>query len=104
MTMDAKTRLSIVQKIKKLVLEHHVNIAAVDYAEWGRQWDAGVGGLIAAEAVDFETGVRSLLAGLKSSHTTFYHDQPTKFPSQHTIGATFRRISDAWMLDRKSVV
>ena len=97
MTMDTKTRLSIVKRIKTLVLAHHVNIAAVDYSEWARRWDAGVDKLLTADGSEFESGVRSLLAGLRSSHTTFYHDQPTKFPSQHTVGATFRRVTSAWM-------
>jgi carboxyl-terminal processing protease len=97
MTADTKTRRSIVRRIKKLVLAHHVNIAAVDYTEWGRQWDAGVEALLGADAAEFETGVRSLLKGLKSSHTTFYNDQPNKFPSQQTIGATFRRFDSGWM-------
>ena len=70
--MDTKSRLSILNKIRKLVLAHHVNVAEVDYAAWAREWDARSGDLLNADRPAFERGVRDLLAGLKSSHTTFF--------------------------------
>ena len=95
--MDTKSRLSILKKIRKLVLAHHVNVARVDYDAWARAWDKGTAGLLGVDPPAFEQGVRDMLAGLKSSHTTFYHEQPTTFPPQHTIGATLRKTGAGWM-------
>lgn len=91
------TRRNTLNKIKALVLAHHVNVAKVDYDAWATAWDAEAPRLESADRDSFERGVRELLAGLRSSHTSFYHDQPTAFPPQHTIGATFRKVATGWM-------
>jgi C-terminal processing protease CtpA/Prc len=42
---------------------------------------------------EFEAGVREALTELKTSHTAFYSERPTRFPPQHTINATLSEIT-----------
>lgn len=92
MAVDPKTRAKILDAIKKRVQAHHINVAAIDYKAWFKQVDESTDDLLTSKLEEFEDGVRRLLGKLKSSHTAFYHDRPTRFPSQHTIGATFRSV------------
>jgi C-terminal processing protease CtpA/Prc len=87
-----KDRLKVIARVKALVLKHHFNVANIDYSTWSREVDRRAPVLVAADDLKFETGVRELLAELKSSHTNFYRSdsQPTK--PQHAIGATLRSV------------
>jgi carboxyl-terminal processing protease len=87
-----KDQLKIINRVKILVLKHHFNVANIDYETWSREVDQRAPVLAAADDLTFETGVRELLAELKSSHTNFYKSdsQPTK--PQHAIGATLRSV------------
>jgi hypothetical protein len=42
---------------------------------------------------EFEAGMRAALVELKTSHTAFYSESPTRFAPQHTINATLSEIT-----------
>jgi len=93
MTLDSKKRNQILQAIKKLVLDKHINVAGIDYGAWAERVDGRTGELLTKDLDGFEAGVRLLLAELKTSHTVFYHSLPKELPPQHTINATLRDLS-----------
>jgi carboxyl-terminal processing protease len=93
MTLDSKQRTQILRTIKKLVRAHHINVAGVDYDAWAERVDGRAKELLAADLAGFESGVRELLAELKTSHTAFYHSLPKELPPQHTINASLRDLS-----------
>lgn len=94
-------KAAIAAKVKKTVLNHHINAGGIDYDAWAKRFDASVGELSTAETDTFEAGIRSLLTELKTSHTGFYHDVPDQLLPQHTISATLRKVSaqgaEHWM-------
>jgi C-terminal processing protease CtpA/Prc len=94
-------KLKILGRVRQLVLERHFNAGGIDYGAWGERFDAETRILAARDDRVFEAGVNELLVNLKTSHTLFFHEIPTELPSQHTIGATFRRVpvndSERWM-------
>ena len=90
MTLDSKTRAQILQSIKKLVLAHHINVGGIDYGAWIERVDWRTVELLGSDLSAFETGVRQLLAELKTSHTVFYHSLPKELLPQHTINASLR--------------
>ena len=57
--------------------------------------------LAAGTDEQFVAGVRELLAGLRTSHTSFFHDVPDLLPPQYTLNATLRKVEVAgrehWM-------
>ena len=83
-----KNRQRILSNIKKRVIASHINVADIDYEAWLRLVDEREAALLPATIDAFEDGVRNLLLELRSSHTAFYHELPTRFPPQHTINAT----------------
>ena len=93
MELDSKQRTRILHAIKKRVLAHHINLAAIDYAAWAARVDGRTPELLAADVGGFEAGVRDFLSELKTSHTGFYSSVPRDFLPQHTIGATLRQLS-----------
>jgi carboxyl-terminal processing protease len=93
MELDSNQRTRILHAIKKRVLAHHINLAAIDYAAWAARVDARTSELLAANVGGFEAGVREFLSELKTSHTGFYSSVPRDFLPQHTIGATLRQLS-----------
>jgi carboxyl-terminal processing protease len=96
--LDRGVRTKISAEVRQQVLKKHFNLFAVDYGAWSAKLDAESPRLLSETDEGFVDGVRRLLAELKTSHTTFYRDVPTKFPSQLTIGATFRKTVDGkWM-------
>jgi carboxyl-terminal processing protease len=93
MTLDSKQRTQILRTIQKLVRAHHINVAGVDHDAWAERVDSRAKELLAADLAGFESGVRELLAELKTSHTAFYHSLPKESPPQHTINASLRDLS-----------
>ncbi|HTW64668.1 MAG TPA: S41 family peptidase [Bryobacteraceae bacterium] len=93
MHAESKQRAEILKSIKKRVLAHHINVFGVDYDAWGRRVEERTPNLIAADQEGFETGVRQLLAELKTSHTAFYHSAPKEMLPQHTINASLRDLT-----------
>lgn len=92
MTLGSKTRIHILNSIKKLVRTKYINIAGIDCEAWATRIDGQNEVLLAADIEGFESGVRQILAELKTSHTVFYHSLPKEFPPQHTINATLREL------------
>lgn len=88
MALDSKTRTRILRAIKKLVLDHHINVADIDYTAWSERVDGQTAKLLETDVNGFERGVRELLTELKTSHTAFYHSVPQEFLPQHTINAS----------------
>jgi C-terminal processing protease CtpA/Prc len=94
-------KLKILGKVKKVVLDRHFNAAGIDYGVWAERFDAQTPTLSARDDREFEAGMNQLLRELNTSHTLIFHEIPSELPSQHTIGATFRRVpfkdSERWM-------
>jgi len=100
-SLTREERAAIVSKIKSLVLEKHVNVAnpTQDYSPWTREFDRRLDEVVAAPSRDaFENGVGSLLQGLGSSHTAFYHKVGDRVPPQHAINASLRPMEIRWLL------
>jgi C-terminal processing protease CtpA/Prc len=97
-----KDRLKIINRVKALVLKHHFNVANIDYGTWSREVDRRAPALVTADDPAFQTGVRELLAELKTSHTNFYESNSQPIKPQHAIGATLRSVEHAgtarWMI------
>jgi C-terminal processing protease CtpA/Prc len=100
-SLTRKQRTSLLKRIRKLVLEHHVNVAGASYEVWARTFDERTTELLAADMEHFEEGIRQLLSELGTSHTVLYKDQGIRLLPQHSINATLRRFSragwDRWM-------
>jgi carboxyl-terminal processing protease len=100
-TISKSEKQAIIAKIKKLVLKYHINVANVDYDTWARGLDAKSPDLGDTDEQQFEAGVRTVLAELKTSHTAFFHNAPDRMLPQHTLNATVRKVSvdgsDYWM-------
>lgn len=93
--LSEKDRLGILQAIKKLVLDKHINVASLqqDYSSWATLLDQCTPDLVrAGDAQEFETGVRKLLTALGSSHTAFFHASGGDVPPAHAINATLRAV------------
>ena len=101
MADESKLRSRIVQKVVRLVQERHFNLAGVDHQEWARRLRDREPEIVRGDREEFEAGVRAALSELKTSHTAFYSERPTRFPPQHTINATLSEItlngSPRWM-------
>jgi hypothetical protein len=83
---SSASRLGILAAIKTLVLKHHINVASIDYDAWVRTVDERTRGLLSAGLDEFEDGIRQLLSELGTSHTTFFHETPTRFlPSTRSV-------------------
>ena len=83
---------AVITRVRNLVLKHHFNFGGVDYQEWSGEVERRRPVLLAANDGAFETGIRELLALLKSSHTNFLRADSQPGKPQHTIGATLRSI------------
>lgn len=98
---ERKLRSRILQKIVRLVQERHFNLARVDHQEWARRLRDREPEIVTGDREEFEAGIRAVLSELKTSHTAFYSERPTRFPPQHTINATLSEInvggSARWM-------
>jgi C-terminal processing protease CtpA/Prc len=92
-SLTREERAAIAGKIKSLVLTKHVNVAnpSQDYGPWTQEFDRRLDEVVAAPSRDaFENGVGSILQGLGSSHTAFYHKVGDRVPPQHAINASLR--------------
>ena len=93
LSLTREERAAIAGKIKSLVLTKHVNVAnpSQDYGPWTQEFDRRLDEVVAAPSRDaFENGVGSILLGLGSSHTAFYHKVGDRVPPQHAINASLR--------------
>ncbi len=95
MPLTSTDRTKILNSIKKLVPERHINVIDPnqDYSRWTalvEQRQPDLIGIANDEA--FESGVRGLLTALGSSHTAFFHQNGDKVPPPHAINATLRAI------------
>jgi predicted metalloprotease with PDZ domain len=88
MRTTAKQRQRIIDTVKKRVLKNHFNVAGVSQTDWITLLDSHTPQLLNVPENEFETEMRELLRGLKSSHTGFYHEKPHRLFPQHTINAT----------------
>lgn len=84
-------RTNILKAVRKRILKSHFNVSGVNYDDWAKLFDERSVELLNLEEEGFELGVQDLLKELKSSHTGFYHERPTRLLAQHTINATLGR-------------
>ena len=90
-----KDRLYIVNRIKQLIRSRHINVSnpSQDYRPWldliDERSDALIGSLNERE---FERGVREVVNGLGSSHTSFFHIRNDNVPPPYSINATLRAV------------
>ena len=89
-----KDRAKIIQTIKKLVCERHINVSHPnqDYNPWLSLVDQQTPRLMEAEKELFEANVSELLKALGSSHTAFFHQRRDSIPAPYSINATLRPI------------
>jgi carboxyl-terminal processing protease len=91
--LNSAARREIVLRVRKLVLQRHVNIGNVDLDGWSKEVEERTPSLLAAENDGaFERGIHDLLAELKSSHTDFYRSNRNPIKPEHAIGATLRSV------------
>lgn len=89
-------RAAIAAKVKELVLSKHVNVAnpKQDYSPWVREFETQVNGIVDAPSrEDFEARMGTILQGLGSSHTAFYHKVGDRVPVQHALNASLRSMA-----------
>lgn len=95
MTVAKEQRLAIIDALKRLVVEKHVNVANPhqNYESWAELVDAEAPRIIEEPGTEaFEYGVRGLLAALGSSHTAFFRNDGSDVPPPHSIHATLKRV------------
>ena len=101
MSDERKARSRVLQKVVKLVLDRHFNLAGVDHQAWARSVKDREPEIVKGDREEFEAAVRKVLEELGTSHTAFYSERPTRFPPQHTINATLSEVdlngSSRWM-------
>src|SRR5215469_8218696 len=88
-------RLYIVNRIKQLIRSRHINVSnpSQDYRPWLDLIDERSEALIrCANEREFERGVREVVNGLGSSHTTFFHLRNDDVPAPYSINATLREV------------
>jgi len=88
MFLGEKQRKDILASVRKRVLNNHFNVAGIDYKEWTTHVDDASVSLLSGDLQRFEAGIQELLKELRSSHTGFYHERPSRLFPQHTINAT----------------
>jgi len=90
-----KDRLYIVNRIKQLIRSRHINVSnpSQDYRPWLDLIEERSDALIrSANEREFERGVRELVNGLGSSHTSFFHIRNEDVPAPYSINATLRAV------------
>jgi C-terminal processing protease CtpA/Prc len=88
MTLNEKQRKTILSNVRKRVLKNHFNVSGIDYGAWLKSFDERTPELLTGDVEAFEAGIQNVLKGLRSSHTGFYHERPSRLLPQHTINAT----------------
>jgi C-terminal processing protease CtpA/Prc len=102
MPLTEKQKADILNRVKRIVLEKHINVAnpGQNYSAWVATMDDTAHNLVRASDEEFESGVRHLLTLLGSSHTGFYRKNG-EIPAPHSIHATLSPVKvngrDAWM-------
>ncbi len=86
--LTEKQRKDIVANVRKRILNNHFNVAGINYDEWATHFDDGLNSLISGDVEAFEAGIQKELKALRTSHTGFYHERPSRLFPQHTINAT----------------
>ena len=104
MPLTPADRSKILNSIKKLVPERHINVIDPnqDYSRWTALVEQRQSDLIGTQNDKaFESGVSELLTVLGSSHTAFFHRNGNNVPTPHAINATLRSIDTSegkrWM-------
>ena len=92
MELTHKHKKQILSAIRKRIVKSHFNVAGIDYGAWLKSYDKRTSQLLDADRKTFETGLQDVLKDLRSSHTGFYHERPTKLFPQHTINATLGKL------------
>src|SRR5437667_3896934 len=98
-----KERTKIINSIKKLVAERHINVSNPnqDYGPWLALVDERTPHLMNADGPAFEAGVSELIKSLGSSHTAFFHERRDSIAPPYSINATLRPVDTAhgkrWM-------
>jgi carboxyl-terminal processing protease len=86
-----KERTEVFENTRKTVAKK-IFAPGFDPAAWAALCEAQRERILVADTVEqFEARVRDLLAHLKISHVTFFHQSLLKIPPQYAIGATFQR-------------
>ena len=95
MPLTEADRTKILNSIKKLVVERHINVTnpGQDYTKWTSLVDERTPQLVKIEDTEeFEHAVEQLLVALGGSHTAFFQQRGAKVPPPHSINATLRAI------------
>lgn len=89
MPLTEEQKSDILNRVKKTVLEKHINVAnpSQDYAAWATAVDEQARDLRQSNDDEFEGGVQKLLTVLGSSHTGFYRKNGA-IPAPYSIHAT----------------
>lgn len=95
MSPTKEQRAQIIEAVKRLVVEKHVNVAnpRQNYDSWAELVDAESPRIVEQADVEaFESAVRGLLDALGSSHTAFFRSDGNDVPPPHSIHATLKRV------------
>ncbi len=84
-------RQEILNTIKTLIADKHVNVQPAQYAEWASMLDRSMPQFLAASPLDFHARLNSSLAILQTSHTAFLKPDSETVPLRHALCATVRR-------------
>ncbi len=84
-------RQKILNAIKALIADKHVNVQPAHYAEWVSMLDREMPQLLTASPLDFHARLNSSLAILQTSHTAFLKPDAETIPLRHALCATVRR-------------
>lgn len=94
-SMGAKDRVCIVNRIKQLIRSRHINVSnpSQDYRPWLELVDERSEALVgSASDQEFERGVKEIVNRLGSSHTAFFHIRQDNVPAPYSINATVRAV------------
>src|SRR3954451_6877569 len=94
MTLNSNQRQQVLDKVRDLVLTRHINAIDPDqdYSRWNAELQNRRPQILCSSEGDFEQQLQSLLAGLQSSHTTFFHGSGSAVPAQYAINATLIKV------------
>jgi carboxyl-terminal processing protease len=87
--MTAEQKLEIVQKVRSLIAEKHVNPFDLnyDYARWQQAMDAKASDFCSGSDEEFERGLTNVLAELGTSHIALIRGQNPGVPSTFAVNA-----------------